>query len=73
MNTETGTLTITVHFSNGVEMEDNLNKAVDDLASAIIKKGLMNMTLEGKQAESLAAMYKVEIQNNPSQQTENQS
>ena len=56
------TLTITVPFSNGIEMEENLNKAIDELSSVIKKKGLMNMTLEGKQADSFAELYKVEIQ-----------
>lgn len=62
MNTEIKTLTITVDFSTGIEMEDNLNKAIDELSSVIKRKGLMNMTLEGKSAWDLASMYKVEIQ-----------
>ena len=58
---EVKVLTITVDFSNGIEMENNLNKAIDELGAVLKKKGLMNMTLEGKHAASLAAMYKVEI------------
>lgn len=56
------TLTITVRFSNGAEMEDNLNKAIEDISSTIKRKGLINMTLEGKNMISFAEMYKVEIQ-----------
>jgi len=55
------TLTITVEFKNGIEMEDNLNKAIDEFSSVVKRKGLIDMTLEGKHAASLAAMYKVEI------------
>lgn len=63
MPTTTHTLTITVEFSTGLEMENNLNKAIDSLSEAIKRKGLMNMTLEGKDLESLSAMYTVEIKN----------
>jgi hypothetical protein len=64
MNTDTNTLSITVNFSNGLEMEFNLNKAIDDLSTAIKRKGLMNMSLECKHFESLSEMYKVEIKIN---------
>jgi hypothetical protein len=67
MNADIKTLTITVEFSNGIEMEDNLNQAIDELSSVIKRKGLMNMTLEGKHAASLAAMYKVEINDKTSE------
>lgn len=62
MTLEIKTLTITVDFSNGIEMEDNLNKAIDELSSVIKRKGLINMSLEGHSFESLTEMYKVEIQ-----------
>jgi len=61
---EEKTLTITVNFSNGIEMEDNLNKAIDEIGSVIKKKGLINMRLVGVQATSLSAMYEVDIKDN---------
>jgi len=63
------TLTITVDFQTGPEMEDNFNKAVADLSEAIKKKGIMNMTPEGKKLDGLSPVYKVEIK---SQYSDNQ-
>ena len=47
MSTTTKELIIKVPFENGVEMEENLNKAIDELSAVLKKKGLMHMELKG--------------------------
>lgn len=55
-------LVITVQFNDddGVHMEENLNKAIDDLSKTLKKKGLREMELTGVNME-LQEMYKVTI------------
>ncbi len=54
-------LSITVDFTEGIEMENNLNKAISDLSTALETKGLIDMNLSCLHVENLSAMYKVEI------------
>lgn len=54
-------LTIEVYFDTGIEMENNLNKAIDELGAVLKKKGLMEMELEGRKADNLVPMYGVTI------------
>jgi hypothetical protein len=55
-------LTITVDFESGdgLQMEQNLNKAIDDLSSVLKKKGLREMDLTGVD-ENLKELYKITI------------
>lgn len=57
MSNEIKTLIITVDFSTGIEMENSLNKAIDELAYILKKKGLIDMILEGKDFASLSTIY----------------
>ncbi len=59
------TLTIIVEFENGngLEMETNLNKAIDEIASVIKHKGLgktTDMELTGVD-DNLKTLYKISI------------
>lgn len=56
-----GELVIKVPFESGIEMEENLNKAIDELGSVLKKKGLIPMELQGINAE-LAPLYTVNIE-----------
>ena len=54
-------LIIEVNFENGIEMEDNLNKAIDELSSILKKKGLCEMNLIGMSADNMKEIYEVDI------------
>lgn len=56
------TLTIKVNFesNSGIEMEQNLNKAIDELSVVLEKKGICEMELDGID-ENLKMLYKVEL------------
>lgn len=56
-------LTIEVNFEKGVDMEEGLNKAIDELSSVLKKKGLMNMELKGV-GDDLRPLYNVNIEIN---------
>lgn len=62
-----GELTIRVSFETEWQMEENLNKAIDDLSSVLKKKGLRNMDLLGVD-EKLNEIYKVTINQKTIQQ-----
>lgn len=55
-------LTIEVPFETGIEMEDNLNKAIDELGSVLKRKGLREIELDGMD-DDLKPLYKVKIEN----------
>jgi molecular chaperone GrpE (heat shock protein) len=59
------TLTIKINFGegNGVEMETNLNKAIEELSSSLKKKGLIEMELEGQDFDNnFKQMYLITIE-----------
>lgn len=58
-------LLIAVPFSTGLEMEQNLNRAISDLGEALKKKGLIPMNLEAANFDdNMKPIYKVEIGEN---------
>lgn len=48
--------------NKGLEMEQNLNKAIDELSTVLERKGLCEMELQGID-DDLKQLYKVEIKN----------
>ena len=56
------TLNITVEFESGIEMEENLNKAIRELSSILEKRGLSEMELLGHDFDKdNKFMYEVKI------------
>ena len=55
-------LTIKINCDNGLEMENNLNKAIEDFGQALLKKGFSEMELIGYTSENdLKEIYNVTI------------
>ncbi len=55
-------LTIEIPCSNGVEMENNLNKAIDDLSKALKTRGFSEMELIAyNESVELEPIYKLEL------------
>lgn len=48
-------------FETGIEMEKNLNKAIDELAAVLKKKGLCEMVLTGWDFDNSKPMYEITI------------
>ena len=56
-------LTIKVPFETSEQMEDNLNRAIDELCSVLKKKGLIEIKLTGMDYD-LKNIYTVAINSN---------
>jgi len=54
-------LIIEIPCADGVEMENNLNKAIDDLSEALLKKGFSEIELLAYENVILEPIYKVTL------------
>jgi hypothetical protein len=57
-------LIIEIPCKDGLEMENNLNKAIDDFSIALKNKGFSEMELEAYLDDISIPVYKVSLKNN---------